>query len=75
MNRLIMSKDEILARKAERRRYLAGLSLGEKIARMEKLRKRVAPMRAARESRKAGAGKESEDPWIVRAAYPRNLEY
>lgn len=46
---LFYSKSQILERKAEGRRKLAGLTLGEKIARMEKLRERVAPLKAARE--------------------------
>lgn len=44
-------RPDILARKAEGRRELAALTFGEKIARMEALRDRLAPIRAAREAR------------------------
>ena len=44
-------RSDILARKAEGRRELAALTFGEKIARMEALRDRLAPIRAAREAR------------------------
>lgn len=42
---------DILARKAEGRVRLAKLPLGEKIARMEALRERVAPLKRLREER------------------------
>jgi hypothetical protein len=43
---------DILARKGEGRRELAGRSFGEKIAMMEKLRERLAPLKRAREQRR-----------------------
>jgi hypothetical protein len=43
---------DILARKAEGRRELAGRSFGEKIAMMERLRERLAPLKRAREQRR-----------------------
>jgi hypothetical protein len=43
---------DILARKAEGRRELAGRSFGEKIAMVEKLRERLAPLKRAREQRR-----------------------
>jgi hypothetical protein len=43
---------DILARKAEGRREIAGRSFGEKIAMMEKLRERLAPLKRAREQRR-----------------------
>jgi hypothetical protein len=42
---------DILASKAEGRREIAGRSFGEKIAIMEKLRERLAPLKRAREQR------------------------
>jgi hypothetical protein len=42
---------DILARKAEGRARLAKLPLGEKIARMEALRERLAPFKRLREER------------------------
>jgi hypothetical protein len=44
---------DILQRKAEGRRDLAGRSFGEKIAAMEALRERLAPFKRAREKRLA----------------------
>lgn len=44
---------DILARKAEGRRELARRSFGEKIAAMEVLRERLAPLKRAREERQA----------------------
>ncbi len=43
----------ILKAKAERRRDIARRSFGEKIAMMEALRERVAPLKRARERRRA----------------------
>jgi hypothetical protein len=45
---------EILARKAEGRRELARASFAEKLAILERLRERVAPIARAREARRAG---------------------
>jgi hypothetical protein len=44
---------DILKAKAERRRDIARRSFGEKVAMMEALRERVAPLRRAREQRRA----------------------
>jgi hypothetical protein len=44
---------DILKAKAERRRDIARRSFGEKIAMMEALRERVAPLKRARERRRA----------------------
>jgi hypothetical protein len=44
---------DILKAKAERRRDIARRSFGEKIAMMEALRDRVAPLKRARERRRA----------------------
>jgi hypothetical protein len=44
---------DILKAKAERRRDIARRSFGEKIAMMEALRERVAPLMRAREQRRA----------------------
>ncbi|MBY0138865.1 hypothetical protein H0176_01065 [Methylorubrum populi] len=44
-------RSDIIARKAEGRRELATLTFGEKIARMEALRDRLAPIRHARDAR------------------------
>lgn len=44
---------DILARKEAGRRDLARLSFGEKIARIEALRERLAPFKRAREMRRA----------------------
>jgi hypothetical protein len=46
---------EVLARKAEGRRNLAKKSFGEKIAEMEELRERLAPIRRAREKTRLAA--------------------
>src|SRR5262249_52309416 len=46
---------DILARKAEGRREIAGRSFGEKIAAVERLRERLAPLKRAREQRRAAA--------------------
>jgi hypothetical protein len=43
---------DIFQRKAEGRRKLAALSFGEKVARLEALRERLAPFKAARENRR-----------------------
>lgn len=43
---------DLLARKVKGREESAKLSFGEKIDRMEALRQRLAPFRAAREARK-----------------------
>jgi len=43
---------DILAHKAEGRREIASRSFGEKIAMMEKLRERLAPIKRAREQRR-----------------------
>ena len=51
---------DILARKAEGRRENARKSFGEKIAMMEALRDRVAPLKRAREARQAKRNKPSE---------------
>jgi hypothetical protein len=51
---------DILARKAEGRRNNAQRTLGEKIAMMEALRERVAPMKRAREARQAKRDKPTE---------------
>jgi len=50
---------DILARKEAGRRSLARLSFGEKIARIEALRERLAPLKRAREARRAA--KSSQD--------------
>jgi hypothetical protein len=42
---------DILARKTEGRRHLSRLSFGEKIALVEALRERLAPLKRARERR------------------------
>jgi hypothetical protein len=42
---------DILARKAEGRRHLSRLSFGQKIALVEALRERLAPLKRAREQR------------------------
>ena len=52
---------DILARKAAGRRERAGLSLGEKIARMEALRERLEPLKRAREERKAARARDKQD--------------
>jgi hypothetical protein len=44
---------DILQRKAEGRRELSKLTLGQKIAMVEALRERLEPLRRAREQRKA----------------------
>ena len=44
---------DILARKAERRRELARLPYGEKIDIVERMRERLAPIKRAREERRA----------------------
>lgn len=44
---------DILQRKAEARKEKAALSFGEKIARLEALRERLAPFNRAREERQA----------------------
>jgi hypothetical protein len=44
---------DILARKAEGRREIAGFSFGEKIAMVERMRERLAPFKKAREQRSA----------------------
>jgi hypothetical protein len=44
---------DILARKAEGRKEIAGRSFGEKIAMVEALRERLAPLKKAREQRAA----------------------
>ena len=51
---------DILARKAEGRRKNSQRTLGEKIAMMEALRERVAPLKRAREARKAKQNRPSE---------------
>ena len=52
----------ILARKAEGRREIAGRSFGEKIAMVEKLRERLAPLKRARDgSTPAGNGTRRSD--------------
>jgi hypothetical protein len=57
-----LTLDEVLARKAEGRRNLAKKSFGEKIGAMEELRERLAPIRRAREARRAAqaAGRPSK---------------
>jgi hypothetical protein len=42
---------DILARKTEGRRHLSRLSFGQKIALVEELRERLAPLKRAREQR------------------------
>jgi hypothetical protein len=42
---------DILARKAEGRRDIAGRSFGEKVAMVERMRERLAPLKRAREQR------------------------
>jgi hypothetical protein len=51
--RIYADVSEILARKEAGRRDLARLSFGEKIARIEALRERLAPFKRAREMRRA----------------------
>jgi hypothetical protein len=48
---------DILQRKAEARKENAALSFGEKIARLEALRERLAPFNRAREKREASRRK------------------
>jgi hypothetical protein len=50
---------DILQRKAEGRKELARLSFGEKIARLEALRARLAPFNRAREARAVKGSKQA----------------
>ena len=52
---------DILARKAEGRREAAQRSFGEKIAWVEQMRKRLAPLKRAREERLAARRDPTED--------------
>jgi len=52
---------DILARKAEGRREAAQRSFGEKIAWVEQMRKRLAPLKRAREERLAARRDPAED--------------
>jgi hypothetical protein len=47
---------DILARKAEGRQEIARRSFGEKIAMVEAMRERLAPLKRAREQRAAASG-------------------
>jgi hypothetical protein len=51
---------DILARKREGRRSMARLSFGEKVARMEALRERLAPLKRARDARRATRAAKAE---------------
>jgi hypothetical protein len=51
---------DILARKAEARKERAKLPFGEKIAIVERLRDGVAPIRRAREERRASEGQRRQ---------------
>jgi len=50
---------DILAAKARGRQEITGLSFGEKIEMMEKLRNRLKPFQQARETRKAARGRQT----------------
>jgi hypothetical protein len=52
---------DILARKAEGRREAAKRSFGEKIAWVEQMRERLAPLKRAREERQAAQRKDSSE--------------
>jgi hypothetical protein len=52
---------DILARKAEGRRDAARRSFGEKIAWVEQMRERLAPLKRAREERQAAQREPRED--------------
>jgi hypothetical protein len=52
---------DILARKAEGRREAAKRSFGEKIAWVEQMRERLAPLKRAREERLAGRRKDQSE--------------
>ncbi len=52
---------DILARKAEGRRDAARRSFGEKIAWVEEMRERLAPLKRAREERQAAQRKQSSE--------------
>jgi hypothetical protein len=52
---------DILARKAEGRRDAAKRSFGEKIAWVEQMRERLAPLKHAREERQAAQRKGSSE--------------
>jgi hypothetical protein len=47
---------DILARKAAGRRELAGLTFGQKVARIEALRERLAPLKRLRQERRTEDG-------------------
>jgi hypothetical protein len=53
---------DILARKAEGRREISRRSFGEKIAMMEELRERLAPLKKAREERTAKGRPKAAGP-------------
>jgi len=55
---------DILARKEERRREISRRSFGEKIAMVEAMRERLAPLKRMREERRAkrGVGKRRSAP-------------
>jgi hypothetical protein len=53
---------DILARKAEGRREISRRSFGEKIAMMEALRERLAPLKKAREERTANGRPKAAGP-------------
>lgn len=61
MDRPFPDVTPILAAKEEHRNAVRRLSLGEKIAMMEALRERVAPIKAAREAR-AALRRSTPDP-------------
>jgi len=52
---------DILARKAEGRKEAAGRSFGEKIAWVEQMRERLAPLKRAREERRAAQRKDNSE--------------
>jgi hypothetical protein len=51
---------DVLERKREGRRAKARLSFGEKIARVEAMRKDLAPLKRAREARRAAEAKRDQ---------------
>jgi hypothetical protein len=51
---------DILARKAEGRREIARRSFGEKIAMIEAMRERLAPLKRAREMRRAARATQAQ---------------
>jgi hypothetical protein len=62
---------DILARKAEGRRELARRSHGEKIAWVEAMRERLAPLKGAREARRAARASQRSAPTVDADAMDR----